>query len=392
MRKLLIFLIIGITMQMLIKPPIIAKAESLNSSAEIEEELAFTIDDLLNDINFDSIENLYVDNYQIFGELSFKDIVKKLIDGEYFSNYDNVFKAVVSLMFEGVVQLLPVFLTIIAIAILGSILNNLKSESKNNVSQIVNFVCFSVIITILVVNFKNVISITNNCLQTMKIQTDSLFPVILTLMTAIGGNVSVSIFKPVVAILSTLITSLFSYLLIPLFILSFLFTIIGSLSPNVKLNKLTDFLNSSFKWIVGFVFTLFSSFLTVQGISAGKYDGVSVKASKFAIKSYIPIIGGYLSEGLDFIMLGSVLIKNAIGVAGLIILFLTILSPIVQLILMKLGLQLVAGIVESANNVEVSNLISSCSKILLFPIVIILGVAFMYIITIALMMCTINIL
>ncbi len=392
MKKLLIFLVIGITMQISANPPIIAKAESLNSSVEIEEELSTTVEDLLHDINFDSIEELYVDNYQIFGEMSFKDIVQKLINGEYFSNYDNVFKAVISILFDGITQLLPVFLTIIAIAILGAILNNLKSDSKNNVSQIVNFVCYAVIITIIVVNFKNVIDITQNCLQTMKLQMDSLFPIILTLMTAIGGNVSVSIFKPVVAILSSVTTSLFGYILLPLFILSFLFTIIGSLSPNVKLNKLIGFLNSSFKWIVGFVFTLFSSFLAIQGISAGKYDGVSIKASKFAIKSYIPIIGGYLSEGFDFIMLGSVLIKNAIGVAGLIILFLTILSPIIQLVLLKLGLQLVSGIVESASNLEVSNFVSNCSKILMFPIVIILGVAFMYIITISLMMCTINIL
>lgn len=378
-------------MQMFTNPPIIAKAESLNSSTEIENELSSTVEELLQDIDFDSLEELYVDNYQIFGETSFKDVVQKLINGEYFSNYDNVFKSVISLIFDGVAQLLPVFLTIIAIAILGSILNNLKSDSKNNVSQIVNFVCYAVIITILVVNFKNVIEVTKNCLQTMKLQMDSLFPIILTLMSAVGGSVSVSIFKPVVAILSSATTSLFSYVLFPLFILSFLFTIIGSLSPNVKLNKLTGFLNSSFKWIVGFIFTLFSSFLAIQGISAGKYDGVSIKASKFAIKSYIPIIGGYLSEGLDFIMLGSVIIKNAIGVAGLVILFLTILSPILQLVILKLGLQLVSGIVESASNVEVSNLVSSCSKVLMFPIVMILGVAFMYIITISLMMCTINI-
>lgn len=378
-------------MQIFINPPIIANAASLNSTAEIEGELSNTVEELLQDINFESIEDLYIDEYQIFGEMSFKDIVQKLINGEYFSNYDGVFKAVTSIILAGFSELLPVFLTIIAIAILGSILNNLKGDSKNNVSQIINFVCYAVIITILVANFKNVIDVTKNCLNTMKLQMDSLFPIILTLMSAIGGSVSVSIFKPVVAILSGSITVLFSYVLLPLFILSFLFTIIGSLSPNVKLGKLTMFLNSSFKCIIGFVFTLFSSFLAIQGISAGKYDGISIKASKFAIKSYIPIIGGYLSEGFDFIMLGSVLIKNAIGVAGLIILFLTILSPIIQLFLLKLGLQLVSGIIESASNIEVSNLVSNCSKVLMFPIVMILGVAFMYIITISLVMCAINI-
>ena len=388
MKKFVILFFILITMQTLLKPPILAKAESLNSTEEIETEISNTVNDLLTDLDLSGIDKLYDDEYKIFGNTSFKEKVNDLINGTYFDNYNNVFSAVISLVFDGLASLLPIFLTIIAIAVLSSILNNLKSDSKNNVSQIVNFVCFAVIITILSVNFKNVIEQTSNCLSLMKSQMDAIFPIILTLISAIGGTVSVSIFKPVVAILSNWISSLFSGLLLPIFIISFLFTVIGSLSPNVKLNKFNSFLSSTFKWTVGFVFTIFSSFLAIQGISAGKYDGISIKASKFAIKSYIPIIGGYLSEGLDFIMLGSILIKNAIGVAGLIILFVTILSPLIQILLLKLGLQLVAGIIEPTNNKEISDLISSCSKVLLFPIVLILGVAFMYIISIALLMCT----
>lgn len=390
MKKIVILFFILITMQTLLKPPILAKAESLNSTEEIETEISNTVNDLLTDLDLSGIDKLYDDEYKIFGNTSFKEKVNDLINGTYFDNYNNVFSAVISLVFDGLASLLPIFLTIIAIAVLSSILNNLKSDSKNNVSQIVNFVCFAVIITILSVNFKNVIQQTSDCLSLMKSQMDAIFPIILTLISAIGGTVSVSIFKPVVAILSNWISSLFSGLLLPIFIISFLFTVIGSLSPNVKLNKFNSFLSSTFKWIVGFVFTMFSSFLAIQGISAGKYDGISIKASKFAIKSYIPIIGGYLSEGLDFIMLGSILIKNAIGFAGLIILFVTILSPLIQILLLKLGLQLVAGIVEPTNNKEISDLISSCSKVLLFPIVLILGVAFMYIISIALLMCTAN--
>ncbi len=390
MKKIVILLLILITMQTLLKPPIVAKAESLNSTEEIETEISNTVNDLLGDLDLSGIDKLYDDEYKIFGNTSFKEKVNDLINGTYFDNYNNVFSAVISLVFDGLASLLPIFLTIIAVAVLASILNNLKSDSKNNVSQIVNFVCFAVIITILSVNFKNVIEQTSDCLSLMKSQMDAIFPIILTLISAIGGTVSVSIFKPVVAILSNWISSLFSGLLLPIFIISFLFTVIGSLSPNVKLNKFNSFLSSTFKWTVGFVFTMFSSFLAIQGISAGKYDGISIKASKFAIKSYIPIIGGYLSEGLDFIMLGSILIKNAIGVAGLIILFVTILSPLIQILLLKLGLQLVAGIIEPTNNKEISDLISSCSKVLLFPIVLILGVAFMYIISIALLMCTAN--
>lgn len=368
-----------------------ANYSNLNSTEDIEIELGNTIDDLLNDLDLTEFDSVYIDEYKIFGNTTFKEKVIDLLNGEYFKNYNSVLSAICSLVLDGVSSILPLFLIIIALSILSSLLNNFKANNKNNVSTLVNFVCMAVIVSILAINFKEIISKTSDCLNTMKIQMDTLFPIVLTLMSAIGGNISVGIYKPIVAILSSVISTIFQTVLLPMFALSFLFTIIGSISPNVKLEKLNGFISSVFKWVVGFIFTLFSAFLTVQGISAGKYDGVSIKASKFAIKSYVPIIGGYLSDGLDLIMLGSALIKNAIGVGGLIILFLTILSPLIQIVLLKLGLQLVSGIVETTNNKQLSGLINDCSKVLIFPIVLILGVAFMYILLISLTMCTINI-
>lgn len=391
MKILIIILMIFNTMQTNNIDIVKANYSNLNSTEDIEIELGNTIDDLLNDLDLTEFDSTYIDEYKIFGNTTFKEKVIDLLNGEYFENYNSVFSAIFSLVLDGVSSLLPLFLIIIALSILSSLLNNFKANNKNNVSTLVNFVCMAVIVSILAINFKEIISKTSDCLNTMKIQMDTLFPIVLTLMSAIGGNISVGIYKPIVAILSSVISTIFQTVLLPMFALSFLFTIIGSISPNVKLEKLNGFISSVFKWVVGFIFTLFGAFLTVQGISAGKYDGVSIKASKFAIKSYVPIIGGYLSDGLDLIMLGSALIKNAIGVGGLIILFLTILSPLIQIVLLKLGLQLVSGIVETTNNKQLSGLINDCSKVLIFPIVLILGVAFMYILLIALTMCTINI-
>lgn len=370
---------------------VLAKNESLNSSEDIELELENTIDDLLQDFDLEQMDTFCVDEYRIFDNTSFREKVTAILHGEYFEDYDSLFKAIISLMFDGIASMLPMFLVILAVAILASLLNGIKADSKNNVSSIINFVCMAVIISIMAINFTAIIDKTSECLQMMKKQMDILFPMILTLMTAMGGSVTVGIFKPIVAILTHLVSTLFQAVLLPLFVLSFLFVIVGSLSPNVKLGKISDFVSSSFKWIIGFVFTIFSAFLTIQGISAGKYDAVSIKASKFAIKSYVPIIGGYLSEGFDFLMLGSMLIKNAIGVGGLIMLLLTIISPLIQIIVFKLGLQLVSGIIETTNNKEICDFVSSCSKVLLYPIVIILAVAFMYLLSVSLLMCAVTI-
>jgi stage III sporulation protein AE len=210
------------------------------------------------------------------------------------------------------------------------------------------------------------------------------------MLTAMGSVVSVGIYQPLVAILSGGVTAIFSKIIFPIFLLLLIFIILNNLSGLVKLNKFISFLSSTFKWIVGFVFTMFAGLLTIQGISAGRYDTISLKATRFAMKSYIPIIGGYLSDGLDYVMLSSVLIKNAIGVAGIILLIMTILIPIINILILKLGLQFVAGVIETMGNSKISGLCDDLSKVLICPIVVILAMAFMYFLSVGLMMCTIS--
>ena len=367
------------------------KAET---ESEIEQNINQNVVDQLSQLDFsklDEILNNLDDSYNMFGTGSFQEKIVEIVNGTYFTSFDNVFSAVLNLAFDGLVSIMPILLTIIAVAILCAIITNLKVSNNGGVNDIVHFVCYSVIILLIVTALVQIMQQTYASLSTMKLLMEASFPILLTLLTAIGAVSSVAIYHPIVAILSGGVTFIFTNVLYPIFILSFIFVVISNLSSTVKLNKFNDFLSSMFKWIVGFILTIFTSFLVIQGISAGKFDSVSIKATKFAVRSYVPIIGGFISEGFDFIILSSILIKNAIGVGVLFIVFLIALAPVIKIVIFKLGLQLVSAIIEPMGNTKLTNFISSCSKILIYPVVILLGVAFMFLITVALIMTTANV-
>ena len=98
-----------------------------------------------------------------------------------------------------------------------------------------------------------------------------------------------------------------------------------------------------------------------------------------------------MSDGLDFIVLSSVLIKNAIGVAGLVIIALTVITPIIEIVLLKFSLQFLSAILETIGDNKTSNFINQCSKILLIPVVILIAVSFMYLLVMSLIMVTANV-
>lgn len=388
MKRILICLLILISI-ILLAPKSVVWAD--NSKTE-EELLKEEVNKQVDNYDFDDLdEALKNDEFKITDENSFKDIVSKLINGQYNLDTANVFNSIFKEFAKNVKSIIPLLIMIFTVAILCNIITSFKpSENSKSISDLVHFVCMSVILVLIVMVVKNAYVLSTNCVEKISYQMSVLFPILLTIMTAMGSVVTVGIYNPIVSVLTHGVTLIFSKLIYPIFILSFVFIILNSLSSEIKLNKFINFLGSSFKWIVGFVFTLFAGLMTIQGISAGKYDTISLKATRFAMKSYIPIIGGYLSDGLDYVMLSSVLIKNAVGVAGVILLISTILIPIINLVVLKLSLQFVAGAVEPIGNSKISNLCEDLSKILIYPIVVILAISFMYFLVIGLIMCTIT--
>lgn len=65
-----------------------------------------------------------------------------------------------------------------------------------------------------------------------------------------------------------------------------------------------------------------------------------INAARFGVKSYVPIIGGYVSEGFDVVLAGCALVKNAVGMTGLLILLSVVVAPVGKLIAFDLILRL----------------------------------------------------
>lgn len=376
-------------------PSIVVCAEGEGDKNEIEAELNETIGYQLSSLDFGEIEKIVAglssSETEIFGSTSFASKIGKVISGEFASGQSSVFGAIVNLIFDDILQFVPLLASIIVIAIICGFVSNLRSENNSkSIGDIIHFVCYGVIIILVMSGVVRLIKTASGSIQSIKTQMEVVFPILLTLMTAIGATASVAVYQPAVAFLSSFVMQVLSSVLMPIFIFMIIFTIVSNLTSTVKLDKFTKFFGSTFKWILGTVFTVFMAFLAIQGITASSYDGVSIRTAKYAIRSYVPLLGGYLSEGFDVIMASSMLIKNAVGASGLILMFASIVSPIVQIVVFSLVLKLASAILEPLTDSRISDFIYSIGKTLSLLVTMIVGIAFMYLITTGLIMCTAN--
>lgn len=346
-------------------------------------ELSQAVNDTLSQIDFGDLSQL-----SVFGGKDFWSVLGQILSGEYFKQYPDVLSGIWGLLGSVVLAVLPMVVLVVAITILCGFMGTAKS---GGVSNLVFFVAYASVVLIVVGNVNALVQMVGRTLTTLKAQVDLVFPIILTMMVAGGATTSANLYQPAVAVLSTVMMQIFTYLVMPLFMVSLAFSVVAHLAPSTRLDKFVAFFNSLFKWIVGVCFTVFLSFLAIQGITAGSFDSVSIRATKMTMSGYVPIVGSYMSQGFDLIMASAVLIKNAIGLAGILLLLGIILAPVVKIIVFSLALKLAAAITQPIGDTRISNFLTTINKSFGMLVACLLGVVFMYLVILALLIMTGNV-
>ncbi|MBM6663848.1 stage III sporulation protein AE [Flavonifractor plautii] len=92
---------------------------------------------------------------------------------------------------------------------------------------------------------------------------------------------------------------------------------------------------ATLKWAVTTVLTgtliLFVTYLTISGVIAGTTDALTVKAAKFTMSSMVPVVGGILSDAAETVLAGAGVLKNTVGVFGMLVVIGICLVPFLQL-------------------------------------------------------------
>ena len=392
-RKFIIFIVVALILALLLclLPLFETASATTTAEEEIKEELEKNVDKNLNDIDFSELIEFENGLGKNVYEGGITKLIKDIIAGEYSGGFADTFNMIINMLGVSVKGFIPLLVTLIAVSIIFSIINGLTSGfMSKSTTEIILFVCYSAIIVLLMTEVTFLITDSVKAIKNMAKFMEIIFPIMLTLVTALGGIATTATYSPMMTILSAGVTKIISNVVLPCFIATMALSIVGFISKDIKLNKLTKFFKSCGEVIIGVVFGLFTTFITTNGISGAITDNISIKSAKFAISSYVPILGGYLSDGLDLAVASVMLVKNAVGVGGVILMLSIILSPVIKILVFSLGLKLVAGIIEPIGNKRMSEIVYAISKNLTLLVVAMLGMAFMFFIMMILILLTCN--
>ena len=351
------------------------------SLADTEDDVINSQMDSFNISCFINEANKY--SNEILKDINIKDLLNDAIKGEL--NTNQLLKNIFPLLGNEIKDALKVMGSILIIVLIHSVFKSISDNLNNkSVSQITYYVQYILIATVIMTNFSSIISMTKEAVGNMISFIQLLFPLLMTLMLASGSVVSVNLIQPIILFIINLISNIFQSIIIPIVLVGTALAIVSKISDKIQIDKLSKFVKSSAVWVIGILLTIFVGVLSVEGTLGSSVDGITAKTAKAAVSSFIPVVGKVLGDAVDTVIGCSVILKNAIGIVGVIIVIAICITPILKLAVITIIYHLTAAICEPIADSKIVSLISQMADTFKILLAIVCSISVMLIIGITL--------
>ena len=356
---------------------------SFANEKEAKESVESYINDQISKINLEDIQK-HIKEESLIEDVDIKTFIKDLISGKK-TMLDLIDKEGIKLvLFDELQSSLKVASIIFVLALLSSILKSLDySFSSGSISQITTYIVFIVMVTLMLIGFKDVLNICNTTINSMINLMQIVMPILITFLVVMGFPMTSTVMTPIFMGGVTFINIIFKNFLFISITIGFSILVINNISKSIKLKKLSSFIKQINLITIGAVFTIYLALVSMQGMYVKSLDGFAVKSTKFAIGNFIPVVGGFVSDSFDIILSSSQLIKNLFGGVGLIILVGICLIPIIKIVSIILVYKTSAMVVEPVGEESISNFLNEVSNLMGIMLACIIAITIMFFVTIA---------
>lgn len=259
-----------------------SEKNEINTDIILEEQQAsFGIRDFLKEA-----ENYSPDFVK---DLDISNIFNSALTGKI--DNSNILKKILNLAGVQVLDTLKILINILLIVLIHSILKSITDGLENGeVSKIVYYVQYVLIVTIIMANFTDILKSVEETIGNLVGFSGSLVPLLVTLMTYTGSITTTAVIEPILLFMIEFITNMIKTLVIPIISIITVLIIISKITDKVQISKLGNFLKSSVVWALGIILTIFVGVVSLEGSLTSSVDGVTAKTAKAAVSSLIPIV------------------------------------------------------------------------------------------------------
>jgi len=322
--------------------------------AETEEEIMSTTQEKFNINGFIEQAEQYMG--ESFGKIDLNDMLSQAIQGKI--DNQSLYNKIINLLGKEVISSLKILISILVIIVIHGILKSITDNLGNtSISQIIYFVQYILIVTLIMSNFTEIIKIVKDTANDLVGFINVLIPLLLTLMIYTGNIATSTLLQPIILFISNFIGNIIIDILIPIVLIIVVFSIISKISERVQVDKLSKFLKSSVVWFLGVTLTIFVGVVSLEGTLSSSVDGVTAKTAKAAVSSIIPVVGKVIGDVVDSVLGCGVILKNAVGLVGVIVILGICIMPIIKIGTLSIIYSLASAIIQPVADEKIIKLL-----------------------------------
>lgn len=188
-----------------------------------------------------------------------------------------------------------------------------------------------------------------------------LLPVMTAALAAQGGAATSAALYGATIAFDAILSGLIRILLMPMVYIYLLLSLMHAAVGEGLLKRLRDFLKSLMTWSLKTILYAFTAYLSLTGVVSGTADQAALKAAKMTISGMVPVVGSILSDASEAVLVSAGVIKNGVGIAGMLAVVAIVIVPFLQLGVEYLILKLTGALCKLFGDGPVASLVEDFS-------------------------------
>ncbi|MYL47998.1 stage III sporulation protein AE [Halobacillus litoralis] len=368
--------------------PIIVAASPSPSPADADISMLDHVSTEELEENWNQLNQQYGDYLPSFHTNNFREFIQS----ESSVESSDWFSGILEFFFHELLLNGKLLASLLFLTLFSTLLHSVQSAFENSVvSKIAYMVVYLVLLTLALESFRQVIEYTLGAIERMSSFMIGLIPLLLGIMASFSHLMSISFFHPIIIALVQSSGLLVKYLLIPLFASSALLLIVGSLNETYKVDQLAELLRKTGMAIMGVFLTIFLGVISVQGTVTAVQDGITMKTARFVTGNFVPVVGRLFTDATDTILGASLVLKNTLGIAGVVILLGIAVFPAIKVLAIALIYKIAAALLQPLGDGPIIQAMDVVSRHILYIFAALLMVSMMFFLVIVIMVTASNI-
>ncbi|QOT00702.1 stage III sporulation protein AE [Brevibacterium sp. JNUCC-42] len=304
----------------------------------------------------------------------------------------SLFKGILKFFFHEILMNGKLLSSIIIITVFAMLLESMQNAfEKNTVSVVAYAIAYLVLMVLAMNSFHVAITYAKDAIQGMSDFMLAMIPLVLALLASMGNLASAAMFHPIIVFMINISGFLISTIIFPLLFLSAMLSIVSLFSERYKVTQLAILLRNIAMGVMGSFLTIFLAILSIQGATSAMADGVTIRTAKYITGNFVPVVGRMFTDAADTVVSASVLVKNAVGLAGVIILLLLCAFPAMKILVLALIYNFSSAVLQPLGNSPIIKALGTIGKSLLYVFAALATVGLMFFLAITIIIAAGNI-